>query len=343
MPPPSFRAQFLRAHRGNLRMNVDEGLFVSIHGADQWVTIRGRDTNNPVLLLISGAGAAFSAMAPLFAAWERDFSVVQWDQPAAGATHARNGARHAGELTVERLARDGIAVTQFVCERLGTEKVVLIGISGGSMVGLRMVKQRPDLFCAYVGSGQIVDWARQDAASYRMVLAQARAADNPAAVAELQQLGPPPYADAATDAIKSKYASAMTPAERAAFGAVDPAVMAAVQSPQADARYIAKDLKVSDVRTLAMAAYTAMRDEIVAFDARRLGLDFDVPMFFFQGDHDAYTVTSEVQVYESEIRAPKKMLVVIEGGGHSCLMFMRDEFLALLVRFVRPLATQKPR
>jgi len=56
--------------------------------------------------------------------------------------------------------------------------------------------------------------------------------------------------------------------------------MAAVQSPPADARYIARGVPVRDERTLAMAAYTTPRDEIVAFDARRLGLDFGVPMFF---------------------------------------------------------------
>ena len=324
-------------------MNIDEGLFVTIHGVDQWVTMRGYDLNNPVLLLISGAGAALSGMAPLFTAWEREFTFVQWDQPAAGATQARSADAPAGELSFDRLARDGIAVTEFVCRRLETDRIVLVGLSGGSMVGLNMVKRRPDLFCAYVGTGQIVDWARQDAASYTMVLAQVHAAHDQAAIAELTRIGPPPYPDAATDAIKSKYASAMTAAEQAAFGAVDPAVMAAVQSPPADARYIARGVPARDVRTLAMAAYTTLRNEIVAFDARRLGLEFDVPMFFFQGDRDAYTVTSEVQVYESEIRAPKKMLVLIEGGGHSCLLFMRDEFLALLIRFVRPLATQKPR
>jgi pimeloyl-ACP methyl ester carboxylesterase len=321
-------------------MNIDEGLFVTVHGAEQWVTMRGRDSTNPVLLLISGAGAALSGMAPLFAAWEREFTFVQWDQPAAGATHARSGDVAAGELSIDRIVRDGIAVTEFVCRRLETARIVLVGMSGGSIVGLHMVKRRPDLFCAYVGTGQIVDWARQDAASYVMVLEQARAAHDQTAIEALTQIGPPPYVDVATDAIKSKYASAMTSDEHAAFGAVDPAVMAAVQSPPADARYIARGVTARDARTQAMAAYTALRDEIVAFDARRLGLDFDVPMFFFQGDHDAYTVTSEVQAYESEIRAPKKMLVLIEGGGHSCLMFMRDEFLALLIRFVRPLATQ---
>ena len=192
-------------------MNIDEGLFVTIHGVDQWVTMRRHDLNNPVLLLISGAGAALSGMAPLFAAWERDFKFVQWDQPAAGATQARSGDLPAGELSIDRIVRDGIAVTEFVRRRLEPERIVLIGLFGGSMVGLNGVKRRADLFCVYVGTGQIVDWARQDAASYTMVLAQAYAAHDQAAIADPTRIGPPPYPDAATDAIKSKYAGAMTP------------------------------------------------------------------------------------------------------------------------------------
>jgi pimeloyl-ACP methyl ester carboxylesterase len=69
--------------------SIDEGLFLPVGGIDQWVTIRGADRANPALLVIPGAGAGFSAMAPLFAPWEARFTVVQWDQPGAGATAAR--------------------------------------------------------------------------------------------------------------------------------------------------------------------------------------------------------------------------------------------------------------
>ena len=83
------------------------------------------------------------------------------------------------------------------------------------------------------------------------------------------------------------------------------------------------------------AAYTALRAEIVAFDARRLGLTFAVPMFFLQGADDLFTVTAEVAAYAAEIAAPHVELVRIDGSGHSTL-FLRNEFLALLVSHVRP-------
>jgi pimeloyl-ACP methyl ester carboxylesterase len=96
-----------------------------------------------------------------------------------------------------------------------------------------------------------------------------------------------------------------------------------------------KGLAGFDARAVAMETFARLKDEMAGFDARRLGLRFDVPMFFFQGERDAYSVTSEVQAYEAEIQAPNKMIVLVKGGGHSCY-FMRDEFLALLNRHVVP-------
>ncbi len=318
-------------------MSIDEGRFVAVHGVDQWVTLRGRDTNNPALLIVGGPGAALSRMAPFFALWESDFTLVQWDQPGAGATQAKNGDANTGALTFDRIALDGIAVAQFACRRLGIAKLALLGVSGGSIIALKMVKERADLFFSYIGTGQIVDWACQERESYTMVVERARAAGDQTAIRELEALGPPPYPDAATDAIKSKYAGALTPAEQAAFAALDPDAMAALNAPPAGAHYVAPDLPQLDVLTTAMTAYSKLRDELVEFDARTLGLDFDVPMFFFHGDRDAFTVLSLVAAYAAEIRAPRKSVELIEGGGHSAF-FVRDAFLSLLVRFVRPLA-----
>jgi pimeloyl-ACP methyl ester carboxylesterase len=319
--------------------SIDDGTFIPIHGVDQWITIRGSDVNNPGLLILSGAGAALSRLAPFFAPWELDFTLVQWDQPGAGATQSKNGDAGTGPVTLDRIARDGIAIAEAVAKRLPARQLVLLGISGGSIVGLKMIKQRPDLFSAYVGTGQFVHWARQDALSYAMVLDQARAQENRVAIEELEQLGPPPYVDTATDAIKSKYAGALTPAEQAVFASLDPSIAAALQSPPADASYVAPGMPPQDLRAQSMAMYARVRPELMAFDACRLGLDFKVPIFFFQGDQDAYSVTSEVQAYAAEIQAPQKKIVLVPGGGHGCF-FLRDDFLNLLNGHVRPAAAK---
>jgi len=317
---------------------IDEGAFVPILGLDHWLTLRGDDRTNPALLVLGGPGVGLSAFAPLFAAWERQFTVVQWDQPGCGATHAKNGEARTGALTIERLVRDAIAVAGHARDRLGKKRVVLLGGSAGSMLALTIASRRPDLVSACVCTGAFVDWPRQDAASYALVLARARAAHDDAAVAELERIGPPPYRDTGTDAIKSKYAGAFTPAEAAAIAAVRPAL----ESPPADATYVAHGLVLGDPRALATAAYDQLRAEIVTFDARRLGRSFRVPVFFFQGEHDAYSVTDAVRDYVAWIDAPRKLLAVVPGAGHS-LMFAAELLQELLLAHVRPIAPDAER
>jgi pimeloyl-ACP methyl ester carboxylesterase len=324
MPPP--------AQGSGASGRVDEGLFASINGVDQWLTLRGDDRANPALLILSGPGVAFSRLAPLFEPWERDYTLIQWDQPGAGATFARNGEAGAGPLSLDRLVTDAAAVIAFVQARLSVEKAIVLGISGGSVVGLMLAHRRPDLIAAYVGTGQFVNYARQDRLSYTAVLDRVRMAGDSAAGAELKALGAPPWPDAAADAVVSKHAGALTLAEQAVFG---PAVMARINAPPPDAHYVARGLSEIDTRAQAMAAYSALRAELKAFDARRLGPRFEAPIAFIQGAEDIYSVTAAVEAYAQDIAAPRKGFSTIAGGGHSCV-FMVDAFLAELNRMLRP-------
>jgi pimeloyl-ACP methyl ester carboxylesterase len=317
---------------------IDEGNFEVVNGIEQWITIRGKDRANPAVLIFGGPGGALSAFAPLYAEWERHFTVVQWDQPGGGATHGRNGDVGTGPLSLERLVRDGVAVAELVRKRLGKKRVVALGFSGGTMLSLTIASRRPDLISACVGSGQVVDWARQDVASYVLVLQRERAAGNAAAVAELERLGPPPYPDTASDAIKSKYAGAFTPLEAAAFAAVLPML----ETPPTNATYVAHGVARGDPRALATAAYDKMRADIVSFDARRLGRVFRVPLYFFQGEQDTYTVTAEVRDYLEEIEAPRKLLAILPNAGHSTFL-TSAALLGQLLEHVRPIAMEAER
>jgi len=67
---------------------IDEAQHVAIGGIEQWVTIRGWDRDNPVLLFLHGGPGDVTShwTFGLFAPWEKQFTVVQWDQRGAGKT-----------------------------------------------------------------------------------------------------------------------------------------------------------------------------------------------------------------------------------------------------------------
>jgi proline iminopeptidase len=314
---------------------IEEAWFADVDGVPQWVTMRGADARNPAVLIVGGPGLGYAALAPFFASWEHAFTLVQWDQPGAGFTFGRNGDE--APLTIDRLVRDGLRVAELARARLDGRRIALLCFSGGTIVGLHMAKRRPESFSVYVGSGQVVDWRRQDEQSYALLLDRAAALGDAAMFAELRQIGPPPYPDTATDARKSQYAGAPTERERPALGELMAAIAAARRDEPRDASYLAHGVAWPEPRERALNAYSALRGEIVAFDARRLGPEFRVPVVFLQGGEDLFTVTAEVERYASELAAPRVEFVRIEGGGHSA-MLLRAELLEMLERHVRPLA-----
>jgi predicted alpha/beta-fold hydrolase len=138
---------------------VDEAAYIPIGGLQQWVTIRGQDRANPVLLFLHGGpGDVTSCWTfAMFAPWEEHFTVVQWDQRGAGRTLKKSGPAMAPTITVGRMAQDGIELAEYLRKHLGKEKIIVVAHSFGTILGLQMMQSRPDLFYAYVGTGQIGD------------------------------------------------------------------------------------------------------------------------------------------------------------------------------------------
>src|SRR5579871_6329745 len=57
---------------------IDEAGFVRIGGIEQWVSIRGEDLANPVIVMAHGGpGSSLTPFIPIISrAWERHFTVV---------------------------------------------------------------------------------------------------------------------------------------------------------------------------------------------------------------------------------------------------------------------------
>jgi pimeloyl-ACP methyl ester carboxylesterase len=172
---------------------IEEARFIRLGGIEQWITIRGANKNSPVLLIVHGGPG--EAQSPLVSTWEpleRDFVVVQWDQRGGGRTRARVGA--AGQAaSLEQLKLDGIELARYVRDYLRADSVVLVGHSWGSFLGVHIVKRQPQLFRAFVGTGQVTTWRSMVEAQYAYALSRARSEPNAAAVAELESQGVPAF------------------------------------------------------------------------------------------------------------------------------------------------------
>ena len=173
---------------------IEEAMYVKIGGIDQWVQIRGQDRNNPVLLCLHGGpGATWLPLTAVFAPWEKDFTVVQWDQRGAGKSLEASGASISSTMSIGRMADDGIELAELLRARLKKDRIIVLGHSWGSILGVHMALQRPDLFYAYVGTGQVARMTESQQISYAHLLEKARAANDKNAVRALEGIGPPPF------------------------------------------------------------------------------------------------------------------------------------------------------
>jgi pimeloyl-ACP methyl ester carboxylesterase len=306
---------------------IDEGRFVTIGGVAQWIQIRGEDCSNPILLVLHGHGLSMGAFTPLLRSWERQFTVVQWDRLGVGKTRTRSGTAARKTWTFDRFADDGIAVTESVCRQLSQHRVILVGHSEGSAIALMMLSRRPDLFHAYVGTGQLVDMRANEAVTYQMAIERAQTRRQGRPLKALRRIGAPPYPKARTWLIKQRWC-ASTASEMGAWQNLVPRlVFSAPRYSLRDAYYA-----LTGVLFLPQPLY----EEYMVFAARRFGTTFPVPFFLFQGDADVLTPTTLATEYAAGITAPTKDVVLLKGGGHMALLLQSEQFLQALLTYVRP-------
>jgi pimeloyl-ACP methyl ester carboxylesterase len=310
---------------------IAEHAFVHINGIDQYITIRGGDRRNPVLLILAGGpGNTLVSLAQVFRPWEKYFTVVQWDQRGAGKTFEQNGEAREGPMTIAQMTSDGVTLTEYLCSHLHKSKIVVLGDSWGTTLGVHMVRARPELFSAYVGTGQVVGKEEKEAYLYAAILKKVRAAHDDASLAELERIGAPPY-KSQQDLLVERDVSQRydIDSEKNLRSAMTPVVL------------FAPDFTLFDIYTMQRYdnfASNAMYKELIGFDVRKLGPDYAVPMFVFNGDKDAVTPIIFAKAWFDTIRAPKKEFVILKGGGHSAMLTMPDVFLHELVTRVRPIS-----
>ena len=119
---------------------------------------------------------------------EKSFTAVYWDQRGAGKSFDRTIAR--SSMTVEQFICDLDELVDGVCQRLDKAKVAIFGHSWGSALGVLYAARFPEKVAAYLGCGQIGEWAAAEAASYEFALAEARRFGNRRAVCQRPSVSP---------------------------------------------------------------------------------------------------------------------------------------------------------
>jgi pimeloyl-ACP methyl ester carboxylesterase len=309
-------------------MSDPVGLYVPIGGLEQFLRIGG---SGPVLLYVHGGGGGISRpAAAAWAPWEEHFTVVHWDQRGAGRTLGRNGPARCTPITMDQLVRDGIEVAAFLINHLKQPKVLLVGHSFGSAIAVMMLHKRPELFSAYVGTGQFVTTRRMFDGNYRRTVGNAERLGDAEALKTLRDIGPPPYTDLGK--VKTFITLRDQLAAAADSGEGDP--VPPRPFPKA-LDFTAEDSKLMKEGMAFIRGQTY--DEFSELDLPSLGLKFSVPMFFFHGAADPSTPCEMAEAFFAAIEAPHKEFVRFEHYHHFFQVNRPLDFLRELLARVRPL------
>ncbi len=313
---------------------------VEVNESKQWIYVRGADRSKPLLLFLHGGpGATTTAHVRKFLPeLEEKFVVIHWDQRGAGKSYAAGSDR--GSLTTQQMILDVGAISRKMLDRFKREKLFLMGVSWGTFLGIEAVKEWPDYYAAYFGAGQIVHQAEGEVLSYEYVRQEAKKANDDKALAILEKIGRPPYAENKVKSlnkqrnlllkfggsfknkhIQQQFADPSTIKQQPEYNFID-------KINWVRGQYRSERLLGSDFRKV---------------DFRNSAAHLKVPIFIIQGKHDMQTPTSLVRDYFEKLQAPEKELHIFEHSGHIPMVEEKERFLAILDRKISALDKAMPR
>lgn len=318
---------------------VQETFKAKIGGIDQWLNVRGKDRDNPLLLFVHG-GPASPAMPVSWAfqrPWEEYFTVAQWDQRGAGKTYNANDPQAiAPTIRIGQFVSDTLEVMALLRERYGKRKIVVVGHSWGTIIGLQAVLERPEWVHAYVGIGQVISVRENERASYDFALKTAREHGNDTAVRELESIAPYPGDKPLTREViitERKWAQ-----HYGGLSAYRDESTYYYRIPWLSPLYDEADVRAINKGSLLTLDRILQEWSTVDFrDVKQI----PVPIVMFMGRHDYTTPSEPTAQWLADVKAPSKHAVWFEHSAHLVPFEEPGKTLLTLVNEVRPYAANE--
>ena len=302
---------------------------VTLNGTRQWISIRGEDATKPVLLFLAGGpgGSQLGAARHALGGLEKQFVVVDWDQPGAAKSFDVTGRR---QLTPERYIADAHALVLLLRERFHQDKVYLLGESWGSALGILLVQRYPELFHAFAGTGQMVAFLENDQICYEWALQWARERGDTGKVQRLIGQGPPPYYGRGVARKQAVYLM-----DTFRYMNQNPAIADNCTNTFRDLAAPEYGLydKVNWFRGV-LDTLGIVYPHLWGVDLRTQAARLEVPVYLLIGRHDINAPVALAEEYFALLDAPKKQIVWFEHSGHTPWVSESDLFVQAMVDVV---------
>ena len=301
---------------------IQEDAYVEIGGIEQFMQIRSEDLNNPVVLwLHGGPGFPLTYMNYYYQGeLEKDFTVACLEQRGCGRTYYKN--THAANASPDDLLSDIHEAVEVLKKRFHKEKVIIMAQSWGTVIGMKYTEQHPENVAAYIGVGQVTQFAKGKVYSARKAADLAERQGNTRDAEKLRELAAAfeQVSDIQNVNIKDLEEMIIT------SGSYLKAAGEMSGMKQMTTALTSPHFNLNDARWFLFASSTKniidSQTELIdymyfGFDLNQIRLSENVPVLFVQGDCDYITPTDMVKEYCESADSDSVRIVTIPDTGHT--------------------------
>lgn len=314
-------SQFIDANGNVIENSIAKMDYIEIDEGKQFLLIRGRDKNNPVLLILNG-GPGISET-PMFRRYnselENHFTVAYWDQRNTGKSV--NTYTNIENFSLQKSVEDTHIVTSYLKKLLDKEQLFLLGHSWGSLLGVKVIEKYPEDYHAFVGTGQFSNQPKSDSLSYAYVLKEATNSKDKKAISKLNEIGTyKENIEGQKDIMNWVYYQRLF---LSVFGGavakrgskvelfVKPTIFCGEYSLKEKWNLLKSNSKTSFLKS----SFKGMINNVLRVDLTNDTL-FKVPIYFIQGKKDYITNYKLALEYFNKIKAPQKKFFSFENSAH---------------------------
>lgn len=282
---------------------------VEIGGLQQWISIDGTNSGNPVLLFLHGGpGNSVMGYANKFTSeLQKRFVVVQWDQRESGKTAGLNTSEK--PLTVALMESDAVEMIQYLRVRFSQDKIFLMGHSWGGFLGLMTALHQPELLHAYVAVCPMVNQLESERRSLEWMMYKAGQEKNTAALKDLAKVNLP-------------------------FGGGDQLYyhrswLARMMGNKPPSKSMVEEWALK---------WLPMYNEALVVNFKDKAPEIRCPVYFFVGKKDLQTNWEITRDYYEYLKSPGKKLFIFNDSGHNLNSNEPQKFQEIVLKEILPVA-----
>jgi len=295
-------------------MKINKLEKVKINNSWQWVIVRGKNIDAPLLLHVQmGPGLPIIPEADTIEKLlhlEDHFLVVYWDQRGCGKSYDKN--TNPKTINITQLTDDVVECTRYLLKKYNKDKAILSGYSLGASLSLMAAKKEGSIFSHLFLTGIDIDIPAANKYAVEFSIAKAKENNNTKLIKQAIKFDKQPITDAKIFQERAKLLTNLGGVNTGT--SYNRLLMATIKNMLFSKEYSFMDiLKTNNGMKFCQNALLPEFDIFNLFDKIN---DVQVPVHFIQGKLDGVAPYQTAVKFYERLQADIKTFTVFENSAH---------------------------